>query len=206
VLLRPWEFFLLRPREPSILPVVIFAWIVYVPASLLGILTNLLSLDSQRAQLLANPITRDWVWVAEPPFALGVGLGTLLFWPVTLLLNAVIWQLSLMPFAAAKRPFKETMRALAYTNVTSLPLLALLPVVGILNVLGLQTIGGIVFFPFFFYTYAMHGIAMWKIHRVDGWRVFAAVGAQLATFVLLSCLLAAILVGIIVAFMPLPLR
>lgn len=206
VLMRPWEFFLLRAREASILPVILFAWIVTTPSTVLGTISNLLSLDSTRQQLLANPFAREMLWMVEPPFYIGMGVVSLLLFPLVLGLYTVIWHLTLMPFAAAKRPIKETARALGYVHVVYLPMIAMLPFVTILNVLGLPAIGGAVVFPFVVYAYAMSGIAMWKTHRVDGWRIFAAVGLQIVGFFAFSCVLGALFAAVIISAMGLPLR
>lgn len=205
ILLRPWEFFALRPREASILPAIFYGWVIALPSNALGMVTDLLSLESQRAQLLANPLTREWLWIAEPPFHIALGLLGPLLYPLVLGLYAVIWHLSLLPFGAAQRPFAETARGLAYVNAVAVPMLVILPVVGVLNVLNLAALGGLVTLPFSIYAWAMAGIAMWKVHRVEGWRVFAAVGAQVTFLVVVSCILAGIVVAAVFASMPFPL-
>lgn len=206
ILLRPWEFFAWRSRESSILPVVLYGWIVTAPSSLLGMLSNLLTLESQRTQLLANPFTREMVWVAEPPFQIAVGLVSVALYPLILGFYGVWWHLALLPFGATSRPFKETVRSLGYVHAVSIPMIVMLPFIAIMNLVGMQALGGVLALPFVIYSWAMAGIAMWKTHRCDGWKVFAAVGVQIAFVVVLSCVLAGLIVAVVFATLPVPLR
>jgi len=85
-------------------------------------------------------------------------------------------------------------------------MIVMLPFIAIMNLIGMQALGGLLALPFVVYSWAMAGIAMWKTHRCDGWKVFAAVGVQITFVVVLSCVLAGLIVALVFATMPVPLR
>lgn len=207
---KPWELFAARSKERSLLPVIVFALLVQLPVSLLGMVTNGFTMEAQRAEMLANPVVRPYIdqigWLFGWQFQVATILVSFIAYPLILLLYSVGWHVPLMLFGAAKRPFRETVRALGYVHATYLPYMAVLPIIAVTAWLGASQIGGLLGLPFVIYVYAVAGIAMWKTHRCDGWRVFAAVGAQWALLFVFSCGLGMLMAFVIFQNMPIPVR
>jgi hypothetical protein len=196
VLIKPWEFFAQRSRNPSILLPLAFGSLIHVPSTLAYAVVNGITQQSQLEELRSNPVFRDnpmfqadwFLFMMSPGGQLVASMLSVFLYPIYLLVFAGLEWLAMFAVGARGASFGDTLRSLCYLQATTLVMLALAPVSLVLGLISPQ-IGGLLFFPYMLYWIIWLVIALWKTARTDVWRPVAAQGLLLFTCCCLPCAL-----------------
>lgn len=199
IILRPSRSFAQRPVSSSVRPALTFGWLCSVPGVIVQILLSPVLAQIQAAQLEQTRATLPPAMLpmmelmTSPWYGAASGLGVLLLYPISMLLVAGMWWLTLLPFKGAPEGFSSIVRVLSYVNVWNLSMVAITPLTVLLGVVGLNALVGLLLVPYLVVLYVWSGIAVWKSQRVDGWKPLAAIGLQWVLLFTCSCCLGGLL-------------
>lgn len=132
VLARPRWLFGQRTREVALWPTLLFGLALHVAGTAAATGWNLAFAERTRAELRADPVLSQFVWMAsDEAFLAQLALSPLLFLLVTYL-QASLWWIALRAVGGLRRPFHVIVRALCFAQAPSL----LVPFVTPLGLLG----------------------------------------------------------------------
>jgi hypothetical protein len=182
VLLKPWEFFAARSREPSLWPPLLFATAMNVPVSLTYAVVNMFTLEAQLAETRSNPAFDTMPFFREyfelllsPGSQVAMALVGILFYPLWyFVVGGLQWGAHWL-VGARGASYRDVVRAVMYLQATSLGLLLLAPVTLVLTFVSAQ-LAGMAMWPYLFGVLVWLVIAMWKVQRTEIWRPVVAQG------------------------------
>lgn len=132
VLLRPRWFFGQRTRERALWPTLVLGLVLHVAGAAAATGWSLAFAEQTRAQLRADPIASQMMWMAsDEAYLAQLAISPLAFFLATYL-QAALWWIALRAVGGLRRPFHVIVRALCFAQAPSL----LVPLIAPLGFLG----------------------------------------------------------------------
>lgn len=198
VIATPSLLFAQRSREAALWPTLLFGLVTHVVAAAAGAGWSLVFAEQLRAELRADPMMRQFEWLASDELYLAqLALAPLTFF-LTTYAAASLWWLALRAVGGLRRPFHVIVRALSFASATSLMVAIAAP----LSYVG--SIGSAVTFAFGIWSTWVQIVAVSRMQGIEVRRGALAFLLWITLAAMLGCVLTTALAGLVASHVHLP--
>jgi hypothetical protein len=186
VLLRPGEFFGIRPRERSILPALVLAMAFSIIEASAEAAVAIAFAEERRAVLLKLPFGRDFLWVVRPEVQIAWVIVAPFAFVVWVYVWAALWWIGLRAVHGLNGTYSAIVRTLCYAKAVSILAPVTLPLAEV------GPFGSGIALAYTGLALAIEVMAMARSQRISPGR--ALIACSLATFLvaLLGCAVLAV--------------